>query len=120
MTVKQLTGHHKEFLSLKGGCRGSSESTHVKMPHCWKSHALVHFFNLFQGGTIGFTTSLAFLLWISLGGIITKTSVVIKPELSTEGCNWNISGLASPSTSPVNTVTPQTIEATTSVYDKYS
>ena len=76
--------------------------------------------NTFQGGTIGFTTSLAFLLWISLGGIITKTSVVIKPELSTEGCNWNISRLASPSTSPVNTVTPQTIEATTSVYDKYS
>ena len=26
------------FLSLKGGCRGSSESTLVKMPHCWKSH----------------------------------------------------------------------------------
>ena len=24
--------------SLKGCCRGSSESTHVKMPHCWKSH----------------------------------------------------------------------------------
>ena len=32
-----------EFLSLKVGCRGSSESTHVKMPHCWKSHALAHF-----------------------------------------------------------------------------
>ena len=29
-------------LSLKGGCRGSSESTHVKMPHCWKSHATAH------------------------------------------------------------------------------
>ena len=27
------------FLSLKGGCTGSSESTLVKMPHCWKSHA---------------------------------------------------------------------------------
>ena len=27
-----------EFLSLKGGCTGSSESTLVKMPHCWKSH----------------------------------------------------------------------------------
>ena len=40
MTVKLLTEHHLEFLSLKGGCRGSSESTHVKMPHCWKSHAL--------------------------------------------------------------------------------
>ena len=42
MIVKLLTEHHLEFLSLKGGCRGSSESTHVKMPHCWKSHALAH------------------------------------------------------------------------------
>ena len=40
MIVKLLTEHHLEFLSLKGGCRGSSGSTHVKMPHCWKSHAL--------------------------------------------------------------------------------
>ena len=38
MIVKLLTEHHLEFVSLKGGCRGSSESTHVKMPHCWKSH----------------------------------------------------------------------------------
>ena len=38
LTVKLLTEHHLEFLSLKGGCTGSSESTHVKMPHCWKSH----------------------------------------------------------------------------------
>ena len=38
MIVKLLTEHHLEFLSLNGGCRGSSESTHVKMPHCWKSH----------------------------------------------------------------------------------
>ena len=42
MIVKLLTEHHLEFLSLKGGCRGSSESTHVKMSHCWKSHALEH------------------------------------------------------------------------------
>ena len=40
MIVKLLSGHHLEFLSLKEGCRGSSESTRVKMPHCWKSHAL--------------------------------------------------------------------------------
>ena len=40
MIVKLLTEHHLEFLSLKGGCRGSSQSIHVKMPHCWKSHAL--------------------------------------------------------------------------------
>ena len=43
MIVKLLTEHHLEFLSLKGGCRGSSKSTHVKMPHCWKSHALAYF-----------------------------------------------------------------------------
>ena len=39
MIVKLLTEHNLEFQSLKGGCRGSSESTHVKMPHCLKSHA---------------------------------------------------------------------------------
>ena len=38
MTVKLLTEHHLRFLSLKGGCTGSSESTLVKVPHCWKSH----------------------------------------------------------------------------------
>ena len=48
MIVKLLTGHHLEFLSLKGGCRGSSESTYVKMPHCWKSHALAHFIFFFN------------------------------------------------------------------------
>ena len=31
MIVKLLTEHHLEFLSLKGGCRGLSESTLVKM-----------------------------------------------------------------------------------------
>ena len=40
MIVKLLTEHHLEFLRLKGGCRGSSESTLVKMSNCWKSHAL--------------------------------------------------------------------------------
>ena len=34
MIVKLLTEHDLECLSLKGGCRGSSESTYVKMPHC--------------------------------------------------------------------------------------
>ena len=42
MIVKLLTEHHLEFLSLKGGCRGSSVSTHVKMTHCWKSHVVAH------------------------------------------------------------------------------
>ena len=34
MTTKLLTEHDLEFLSLKGGCIASSESTLVKMPHC--------------------------------------------------------------------------------------
>ena len=33
-----LTEYHLEFLSLKGGCTGSSVSTLVKRPHCLKSH----------------------------------------------------------------------------------
>ena len=49
MIVKLLTDHHLEFLSLKGGCTGSSESTHVKMQHCWKSHALAQLYSLFEG-----------------------------------------------------------------------
>ena len=40
MIVKLLTEHHLEFLSFKGGCRGSSESTLVKLTNCWKSHAM--------------------------------------------------------------------------------
>ena len=42
MIIKLLTEHHLEFLSLKRGCIGWSEFTHVKMPHCWKSHAMAH------------------------------------------------------------------------------
>ena len=37
MTVRLLTEHNLELLCLLGDCTGSSESTHVKMPHCWKS-----------------------------------------------------------------------------------
>ena len=42
MTLKLQSHYHLRFLSLKGGCTGSSESTHVKMPHCWKSHVTAH------------------------------------------------------------------------------
>ena len=38
MIVKLLTEHYLELLSLKGDCKGLSESTLVKIPHCWKSH----------------------------------------------------------------------------------
>ena len=30
ITVKLLTEYHLEFLHLKGGCTGSSESTHLR------------------------------------------------------------------------------------------
>ena len=44
MIVMLLTEHHLEFLSLKGGCTGSSESKHVKMFYCRKSHATAQLF----------------------------------------------------------------------------
>ena len=46
MIVKLLTEHHLEFLRSKGGCRGLSESTLVKMSNCWKSHALAQLSNM--------------------------------------------------------------------------
>ena len=42
MIVKLLTEHHLEFVSFNGGCTDSSESIHVKMPYCWKSHVNAH------------------------------------------------------------------------------
>ena len=48
MAVKLLTEQHLEFLSLKGGCRGLSESRLVKMPHCWKSHVAAHIIFLME------------------------------------------------------------------------
>ena len=42
MNVKLLTEHNLEFQSLKGGYTGWSQSTLVKMPHCWKSRVTTH------------------------------------------------------------------------------
>ena len=44
MSVKLLTEHHLEFLTLNG----SSESTLVKRPHCWKSHVAAYIRSLFR------------------------------------------------------------------------
>ena len=52
MIVQLLTEHHLEFLSLKGGCRGLSESTLVKMLHCWKSHAASQLYKKTNPGAI--------------------------------------------------------------------
>ena len=50
MIVNLLTEHHLELLSLKGGCRGSSESTLVKMSNCWKSHVAAHLYYINSQG----------------------------------------------------------------------
>ena len=55
MIVKLLTEHHLEFLGLKVGSRGSSESTHVKMSNCWKSHALAHIWAYLKFFLFGYT-----------------------------------------------------------------
>ena len=44
MFVKLLTKHKLEFLSLKEGCRCSSEYTLVKIPHCLKSRVMAHIY----------------------------------------------------------------------------
>ena len=48
MTVELLIEHHSEFLILIGGCIDSSESTLVKMPHCWKSHVVAKLSKRYQ------------------------------------------------------------------------
>ena len=53
MIVKLLTEHHLEFHSLTGGFRGSSKSTFVKIPHCWKSHVAAHFIEYYQETELG-------------------------------------------------------------------
>ena len=62
MIVKLLTEHHLEFLSLKGGCRGSSESTLVKMPHCWKSHLSYIVLNLTSDFKVELHTALVIIV----------------------------------------------------------
>ena len=46
MNVQSLNEQHFEFLSLKGSCTGLSESTLVKMSHCWKSQVMAQIITL--------------------------------------------------------------------------
>ena len=51
---------------LKGGCTGLSESTYVKMPHCWKSHGAAQMvFNSIRNQSLVFSLSdlLANMKW---------------------------------------------------------
>ena len=51
MTVKLLTEHHLEFLNLKGGCTGSSESTLVRC-HMVGNHVTAHMVNVLKFCTV--------------------------------------------------------------------
>ena len=45
MSVKQLlTEHCLEFVSLKGGCTGSSESTFIKMSHSVAAQFMIYMY----------------------------------------------------------------------------
>ena len=65
MTLTLLTEHQLEFLNLKGGCTGSSESTHVKISHCWKSQAAAHSQSKHMIGLWLFSLSFLSLLSVS-------------------------------------------------------
>ena len=76
MTVKLMTEHHLEFLNLNGGCTGSSEFTHVKMPYCWKSYAtaqiIISSYALLSVG----------LLYTVMCGLFTLSYELLIPDLS--------------------------------------
>ena len=57
MSVKLLTEHRLEFVSLKGGCKGSSESTLVRMPHCVAAQFMIYWLRADAYDTLGTFTS---------------------------------------------------------------
>ena len=74
MTLRPLPEHHLEFLSLKGGCTGSSESTFVKIPLCWKSHVTAQMLELIDKKTI-LHSIFWFIFWLLTGLIFSNTLV---------------------------------------------
>ena len=63
MSIKLLNKQHLEFLSLTGGSTCSSESTRVKMPHCWKSHATARIYGCKSLADLAQTTIMAKCYW---------------------------------------------------------
>ena len=71
MSVKLLTEHHLEFLRYNEGCTGSSESTLVKIPHCWKS-GLKRKLNNDTGKAILYSHLLGTIHWMACKSYIDK------------------------------------------------
>ena len=86
MSVKLLTEHHLEVLSLKGGCTGTFKSTLVNMPHCWKSHVAAHVLGAVaqlkepQTGDQGLLVSLSLT---AVGVTVVSLSKTLYQQLST-------------------------------------
>ena len=82
MIFKLLTEHHLEFLSLKGGCTGSSESTLVKMPHCRKSHVTAHTCMYISGCVQLVPECFAVVLEIldSVSKMLSRLDVMVQPS----------------------------------------
>ena len=53
LSVKLLTEHRLEFVSLKGGCTGSSEYSLVKMPHCVAALFMIYWLRADAYDTLG-------------------------------------------------------------------
>ena len=66
MIIKLLTEHHLEFLSLTGGCIGSSGSALVKMSNCWKSPAAAQFAVCFLASGDRFRSLIEDSWWIGI------------------------------------------------------
>ena len=87
MIVKLLTEHHLEFLSLKEGCTGSSESTLVKVSNCWKSHGDAHIIIMpmvfyVSGEAIGTGSNSAALGPIANNASSSTTSTAVPPTVN--------------------------------------
>ena len=83
MIIELLTEHHLDCLSLKGGCRGSSESPLVKMSNCLKSHAtaqLISFFNLVktESADVGMIVGIVVAVLVVIGIAVVVIVFVMK------------------------------------------
>ena len=78
ISFKLLTEYYLELLSLTGGCTGLSESTLVKLPHCWKSHVTAQ---MLIGYSIFLINIYLGILVIQLGTFVNFTYQLIPPSL---------------------------------------
>ena len=90
MNIKLLTEHNLEFLSLIGGCTGSSKSTLVKMPHCWKSHVAAHLVATAQSiyNTSHYNTALD-IAWSFRGSQFFSQLTFTKELMENDSIVWN-------------------------------